>query len=74
MAWCSFKKAQEKLTTLLLPFAYLSTMKTYPVFNLATCREDVWGVGVYIHALLTSALDGSECSASRHDRFTQPRK
>jgi hypothetical protein len=32
-----------------------------------------WGMEVQLHAFLTSALDGSEWSASRPDRFT-PRK
>jgi hypothetical protein len=29
-----------------------------------------WGVEVYLHAFLTSALDGGEWSASCPDRFT----
>jgi hypothetical protein len=29
-----------------------------------------WGVEVYLHAFLTSALDGGEWSTSRHGRFT----
>jgi hypothetical protein len=29
-----------------------------------------WGVEVWLHAFLTSALDGGERSASRPDRFT----
>jgi hypothetical protein len=29
-----------------------------------------WGVEVYLHAFLTSALDGGEWSASRPGRFT----
>jgi hypothetical protein len=32
-----------------------------------------WGVGLYLHAFLTSALDGGEWSASRPSRFS-PRK
>jgi hypothetical protein len=33
-------------------------------------HEGVWGVDVYIHIFLTSALLGSEWSASRPCRFT----
>jgi len=29
-----------------------------------------WGVELYLHAFLTSALDGAEYSASRHGHFT----
>jgi hypothetical protein len=38
--------------------------------NLTLSHEDVWGVDVYIHIFLTSALAGGEWSASRSGRFT----
>jgi len=31
-------------------------------------------VEVYLHATLTSVLDGGECSASRYDRFSPGRR
>jgi hypothetical protein len=34
----------------------------------------MWGVDVYIHASLTTALVEGELSASRPDRFTPPDK
>jgi hypothetical protein len=33
--------------------------------------EAYWGVEIYLHAFLTSALDGGEWSASRPGRFTR---
>jgi len=43
-----------------------------PVFNYAPRHEEVLyrGVDTQFHAFLTSALEGSEWSASRHGRFT----
>jgi hypothetical protein len=41
-----------------------------PVLNQAPRYEDVLGVEVYLHAFLTSALDGGEWSVSRPGRFT----
>jgi len=32
----------------------------YHLLNEAPCHEDVWGVEVWLHALLISALDGGE--------------
>jgi hypothetical protein len=39
------------------------------VLNQLTPRHDIWGTGCIAPPFLTSALDGSEWSASRPDRF-----
>jgi len=36
---------------------------------IATSHESIWGAGVQLHSLFTSALDG-EWLISRSDRFT----
>jgi hypothetical protein len=44
--------------------------KVFLVLNKVPSHEDVWGVEVQLHAFLTSALDGGECSTSCLGRFT----
>jgi hypothetical protein len=45
------------------------TLSSY-LHNWALCHEDIWRSGGITPSLSTSALNGSECSASRPCRFT----
>jgi hypothetical protein len=49
-----------------------SKEKAAPVFTQAPHREDIWGTGGYLHAVLNSALRGDEWSAERKKRISDP--
>jgi hypothetical protein len=63
---CSTTRGLQTLATV----RYSVKGKVVPVFNSALRHEDVWGVDVYTHVFLTSALVGDEWSASCFGRFT----
>jgi hypothetical protein len=69
--WCRTRRQRLLLTIQLATYLFNVTRenkrKVVLVLNYAPCYDDVWGNGgmeVQLHTFLTSAIDGSELSAS----------